>query len=680
MPQLVLFKRSWGIGSDDFVFPGAIDGTIRILWTVMVVAFYAMYGQDLDATCPDSLVLHVYFVGLVFFLVVTAVLEYFILAVSMRGTIADSSARTPLPILLYIRLSIALPEVIWNAYGTWTAFDAAEHCHRNVVRLAKGTVIAGWVVFVIAMIVCLVVCNLYTGKNKKRAHTQVRSFKRASRRSVRTTKQWEKRCKCMFMCARGDGEDTSVFATLAELSADYFKGVDLVPSDVIAGLILLSRKQERKRQQWRVYVNETENKRPMEDTVDSPGILLEETRAPPPWMTLDLMSHYLRFAIGSYGWPFYLTLTNRLCGLCGLCSACRCCACIRPDERVNMDNCCLCNTAAFLKTSGVHTEDIVYASLKNGIYEIPFYVVIDRESNAVVIAIRGTLSLQDVVTDLVIERDDLNIPSVTGSGHKGILQSALYIQKTLQDGGIIQEAFNRAKCEDLVITGHSLGAGVAAMLTILLKTNYPKVRCYAFSPPGELVSPEVCEWAEDVVCSVVLGDDIICRQGMLMMDDLKIQIITAINETRMPKYQILSSGCWRMCCGRSGMMEDDVTHSNGDVTDGSNGVVQDIRCSLKMSLEECEAHSKTIQNSYEPLHLPGRILHIEESVLSGDDEFSAMWKSREEFTEIIVSPDMLANHFPDALLDAIDQLRERNCVPTAAPEPLFVDTRMEVEC
>ncbi|WAR11568.1 DGLB-like protein [Mya arenaria] len=509
MPQLVLFKRSWGIGSDDFVFPGAIDGTIRILWTVMVVAFYAMYGQDLDATCPDSLVLHVYFVGLVFFLVVTAVLEYFILAVSMRGTIADSSARTPLPILLYIRLSIALPEVIWNAYGTWTAFDAAEHCHRNVVRLAKGTVIAGWVVFVIAMIVCLVVCNLYTGKNKKRAHTQVRSFKRASRRSVRTTKQWEKRCKCMFMCARGDGEDTSVFATLAELSADYFK--------------------ERKRQQWRVYVNETENKRPMEDTVDSPGILLEETRAPPPWMTLDLMSHYLRFAIGSYGWPFYLTLTNRLCGLCGLCSACRCCACIRPDERVNMDNCCLCNTAAFLKTSGVHTEDIIY--------EIPFYV--------------------DVVTDLVIERDDLNIPS----------------------------------CEDLVITGHSLGAGVAAMLTILLKTNYPKVRCYAFSPPGELVSPEVCEWAEDVVCSVVLGDDIICRQGMLMMDDLKIQIITAINETRMPKYQILSSGCWRMCCGRSGMMEDDVTHSNGDVTDGSNGVVQDIRCSLKMSLEECEAHT-----------------------------------------------------------------------------------------
>lgn len=51
-------------------------------------------------------------------------------------------------------------------------------------------------------------------------------------------------------------------------------------------------------------------------------------------------------------------------------------------------------------------------------------------------------------------------------------------------------------------------------------------------------SPELCKYAEDTVCSVVLGDDIISRQGMLMMDDLKIQIIKAINETRLPKVML----------------------------------------------------------------------------------------------------------------------------------------------
>lgn len=57
-------------------------------------------------------------------------------------------------------------------------------------------------------------------------------------------------------------------------------------------------------------------------------------------------------------------------------------------------------------------------------------------------------------------------------------------------------------------------------------------------------SPAVSKYAEDVVCSVVLGDDIIPRQGMLMMDDLKINIIKAIHETKLPKVseRIISIG------------------------------------------------------------------------------------------------------------------------------------------
>ena len=36
----------------------------------------------------------------------------------------------------------------------------------------------------------------------------------------------------------------------------------------------------------------------------------------------------------------------------------------------------------------------------------------------------------------------------------------------------------------LVITGHSLGAGVASVLAVLLKPKYEDLVCYAFSPPG----------------------------------------------------------------------------------------------------------------------------------------------------------------------------------------------------
>jgi len=36
----------------------------------------------------------------------------------------------------------------------------------------------------------------------------------------------------------------------------------------------------------------------------------------------------------------------------------------------------------------------------------------------------------------------------------------------------------------LVITGHSLGAGVASVLALLLRPEYPRLICYAYSPPG----------------------------------------------------------------------------------------------------------------------------------------------------------------------------------------------------
>ena len=52
-------------------------------------------------------------------------------------------------------------------------------------------------------------------------------------------------------------------------------------------------------------------------------------------------------------------------------------------------------------------------------------------------------------------------------------------------------------------------------------------------------SPEVGEYCREFVCCVILGDDIITRQGMLMMDDLKMQILEAIKECQIPKVNII---------------------------------------------------------------------------------------------------------------------------------------------
>ena len=82
----------------------------------------------------------------------------------------------------------------------------------------------------------------------------------------------------------------------------------------------------------------------------------------------------------------------------------RCCACARDGSLSGSeDNCCLCNLAALKAVTGLRDEHIVYLSFHNKIYETPFFVAIDDETKNVVVAIRGTLSLHDAITDLNVQ-------------------------------------------------------------------------------------------------------------------------------------------------------------------------------------------------------------------------------------------------------------------------------------
>lgn len=47
---------------------------------------------------------------------------------------------------------------------------------------------------------------------------------------------------------------------------------------------------------------------------------------------------------------------------------------------------------------------------------------------------------------------------------------------------------------ELVVVGHSLGAGIASLLALLLRPMFPKLRCFAFSPPGCVMSENAAKY------------------------------------------------------------------------------------------------------------------------------------------------------------------------------------------
>lgn len=73
-----------------------------------------------------------------------------------------------------------------------------------------------------------------------------------------------------------------------------------------------------------------------------------------------------------------------------------------------------------------------------------------------------------------------------------MIQAAVYILDKLRNDHILDRAFNHnpergTKEFGLVLVGHSLGAGTASILAILMKQEYADLVCFSYSPPGGLL-------------------------------------------------------------------------------------------------------------------------------------------------------------------------------------------------
>ena len=143
------------------------------------------------------------------------------------------------------------------------------------------------------------------------------------------------------------------------------------------------------------------------------------------------------------------------------------------------------------KMLSITEAEVIYTTYHVDVAETPFFVAVDYTKEKIVVSIRGTLSMQDVLTDLNAEGEVLPLEPRRDDwvGHKGMVQAAIYIRSKLEEERLIQRAqlHNIERKTDqfgLVIVGHSLGAGTAAILSILLKPHYPTLLCYSYSPPG----------------------------------------------------------------------------------------------------------------------------------------------------------------------------------------------------
>ncbi|NXH91416.1 DGLB lipase, partial [Edolisoma coerulescens] len=665
MPGLVVFGRRWAIGSDDFVLPGAFELFVRLVWWIGILVLYTVHKGQFN--CPGGGLLHSYLLGLLILLASIICALSALVYISMQGTISNPGPRKSLPKILYTRLLLYFPEFIWAVVGAVWVSDNSVQCEKTVINGVIGTVIASWIIIVFTIFGVVIVFDPLGGKKTfylpegvSRNLESSQSGQLLYNVKSSATRVWEKRIRLLCCCIVQDDDHRVAFTSIAELFRNYFSDTDLVPSDIAAGLILLHQEQDKM---------ENCPKEPEEVLCHSPSSLVTDDLD----VELENAAHYMLFAAAAYGWPYYV-YTNPYTALCKLNGDC--CRNRPTDSEITGSDRHNFHFGSILKITGLQYRDFIhiigvftdYIFLLQ-IYEIPFFVALDHKKEAIVVAVRGTLSFEDILTDLSADCEDLTLEEVLENGfvHKGITQAASYIYRKLINDGILNQAFTIAPEYKLVIVGHSLGGGTASILAIMLRNSFPTLRCFAFSPPGGLLSKSLADYTKHFIVSVIVGKDLVARLSMPNMEDLKRRIVRIVANCNRPKYQILLRGCWYEVFG--GDPDDFPTELDGRSQDA---LTQPLLAEESLMVHRSPSYNALEEEShlnsppqYPHLYLPGKIIHIVEEcssrrLCSSAIKYTARWSNETVFSSILISPKMITDHMPDVVLKALNSLSQEH--------------------
>ncbi|XP_054625754.1 diacylglycerol lipase-alpha isoform X3 [Dunckerocampus dactyliophorus] len=666
MPGMVMFRRRWSVGSDDLVLPALFLFLLHCIWLVVlsVVLFGLPYGSD--QSCSITLVDHGR--GYLGILVSCLICESAIMWLSMRGSILYTQPREAVQYVIYIRLAILLVELVYAVVGIAWLVQYYQPCSDVTAKnLALGIVACNWLVI---FSVCITLMCTFdpTGrtfvklKATRRRQRNLTTYTLRHRLEEGQASSWSRRLKFFMCCTRAQDTQSDAYSEVASLFAEFFRDLDIVPSDIIAGLVLLRQTQRSKRSSILDQANNDILAFLSGMPVTRNTRYLDLKNSTEMGMYKDVCD-YMLFALAAYGWPMYL-MRKPACGLCRLVSTCPCTSVsgsrLSQSVTVEEDNCCGCNVLAirrhFLDQERKQVH-IVYTSCHDAVYETPFFVAVDHEKKKVVISIRGTLSLKDALTDLTGDSERLPVEGQQGTwlGHKGMVYSAEYIKKKLEQEMILSQAFGRdlnrgTMHYGLVIVGHSLGAGTAAILSFMLRPQYPTLHCYSYSPPGGLLSEDAMEYSKEFVTSVVLGKDLVPRLGLSQLEGFRRHLLEVLQKSNKPKWRIIAGGT--KCIPKSELpLEEDDAQTQQAAPPSSRLWLHPSDLSIALSAST-------------PLYPPGRIIHVVHNhppeTYCGQEEptYSALWGDNKAFNEVIISPAMLNEHMPLMVMEGLNKVLE----------------------
>jgi len=253
----------------------------------------------------------------------------------------------------------------------------------------------------------------------------------------------------------------------------------------------------------------------------------------------------------------------------------------------------------------------------------------------------------------------------------------------------------------LRIVGHSLGAGCAIVLGFMLRKKYPTLRCLLYSPPGGLLTWNSATNCKDYVTSFVLDNELVPRLSVENMEHLRDEVLELILRTKVPKIKVAHDFVTTVAASMSKPDWEDFVEDDGGIMYPKGGAPLDSTFARQL------VHFKEIQlqrkehRGREAVHLfpPGKIVHLVKTseVQSWSNKlwkcitcctsnvgfkYTPMYANNDDFNEIIISPTMGTDHFPDRLCFEIEDIARSfgvENVPGSCFEEIFVSPTIDSE-
>jgi len=159
-----------------------------------------------------------------------------------------------------------------------------------------------------------------------------------------------------------------------------------------------------------------------------------------------------------------------------------------------------------------------------------FYLAVDRNKERIVVSVRGTVpsNVFDVLTDLDAKPMDYSVGEVHGVVHQGMSLSAKYVLDAIRRNKKARDLLFANREFNVIFCGHSLGAGVAALMAMRVLNGESsvfadfvevrKIKTFAFASPGvaslSLFNTDNSRKWNDVVTTVALSTDLVTRISM----------------------------------------------------------------------------------------------------------------------------------------------------------------------